>query len=56
MQNIPHLIRNLLVIGLVSLGAAGCSAFRDDDDDDDEPKARIQQDRLGDEDTENASD
>jgi hypothetical protein len=55
MQNIPHLIRNLLVIGLVSLGAAGCNAFEDDDDDN-EPKARIQQDRLGDEDTEDAND
>ena len=50
MQNMPHLIRNLLVIGLISLGAqvAGCESLEDDDDD--EPKARIQQDKLGDED------
>jgi hypothetical protein len=60
MQKVPHLVRSLLAIGMLSLAASvtGCASFEDDDDDDnnDKPQARIHQDRLGDEDADNSAD
>jgi hypothetical protein len=52
-----HLIRNLSLIGLISLGApiASCTIVEEDDDDDDR-KAVIREDRVQDEDAKDADD
>ena len=54
MPNISNLIRSLLVVGLFAgMPIAGCANHSNDDDEDRadaQHKARIQQDRLDDED------